>query len=57
MDFDSTMVRDVKLSMIPYAKQIEDDFPKPIICTAPTYATEHLLQVQPDDERKFLPKE
>ena len=48
MDFDYATNVKVKLSMIPYAKQINDDFPKPITCTAPAPAAEHIFQVRPN---------
>ena len=57
MDFDYTTMGDVKLSMIPYAKKIEDDFPELITCTSPIPAADHLSQVRPDDECKLLPEE
>ena len=52
MDFDFSAMGDVKLSMIPYANQIDDDFPEPITCTALTSTADHLFQIRPDDKPK-----
>ena len=57
VDFNYAIPGTVQLSMIPYSKQIEDNFPEPITSTAPTPAADHLLQVRPDDERILLPEE
>ena len=57
MDFDYSINGMVQITMIPYSKQIQDDFPEPISSTAPTPAADHLFQVRPDDERKSLPEE
>ena len=57
MHFDYGTAGTVKISMIPYTKQIIEDFPEPIISTAPTPAGDHLFTVCPDDERKLLPEE
>ena len=43
--------------MIPYSKEIIDDFPEPITSTAPTPAADHLFTVRPDEERKLLREE
>ena len=50
MDFNYAISGAVQLSMIPYSKQIEDDFPDPITSTAPTPAADYLFQVRLDDE-------
>ena len=47
----------MKISMIPYTKQIIDDFPEPVTITVPTSAGDHFFTVRPDDERKLLPEE
>ena len=57
MHFDYSTKGTVKISMIPYTKQIIDDFPEPVTSTAPTPAGDHLFTVRPDDERKLLPEE
>ena len=57
MHFDFTKIGTVQVGMIPYSKEIIDDFPEPITSTAPTPAADHLFTVRPDEERKLLPKE
>ena len=57
MHFDHSTSGTVKISMIPYLKQIIDDFPEPVTSTAPTPAGDHLCTVRPDDERILLPEE
>ena len=57
MHFDFTKIGTVQVGMIPYLKEIIDDFPKPITSTAPTPAADHLFTVRPDDELKLLPEE
>ena len=55
MDFDFTTLSTVQLAMIPYSKQIIEDFPEPITSTALTPAADHLFTTRPDDESKLLP--
>ena len=50
VDFDYSTKGTVKLSMILYSEQIEDNFPKPITSAALSTAASHLFQVQPDGE-------
>ena len=57
MDFDFTKNGTVQIGMIPYSKEIIDDFPKPMTSTAPTPAADHLFTIRPDEERKLLPEE
>ena len=52
MDFDFTILGTVRLSMIPYSKEIIEDFPEPITSTAPTPAADHLFTVRSDGKRK-----
>ena len=57
MHFDYSTKGTVKIFLIPYKKQIIDDFPEPVTSTAPTPAGEHLFTVRPDDKNKLLPEE
>ena len=57
MHFDYSTKGIVKIFMIPYTKQIIDDFPEPVTSTAPTPAGDYLFTVRPDDEQKLLPEE
>ena len=57
MNFDFTKNGTVQIGMIPYSKEITDDFSEPIISTAPTPAADHLFAVRPDNEQKLLPEE
>ena len=57
MDFNYAIPGTVQLSMIPYSKQTEDNFPVPITSTSPRPTVNHLFQVRPDNERKLLPEE
>ena len=49
MHFDYSTKGTVKISMIPYTKQIIDDFPERVTSTAPTPAGDHLFTVKTDD--------
>ena len=57
MHFDFTKIGTVQVGMIPYSKEIIDDFPKTIIITAPTPAADDLFTVRSDEEQKILPEE
>ena len=57
MHFDLTKKGTVQIGMIPYSKEIIEDFPEPITSTAPTPAADHLFTVRPDGERKLLTEE
>ena len=57
MHFNFSKLGRVQVGMIPYSKEIIDDFPEPLTSTAPTPAVDHLFTVRPDAERKLLPKE
>ena len=57
MDFDYSTEKTVKVSMIPYAKQIEDDFPKEFKGTSRKPAADHLFHVRPYNERQLLREE
>ena len=56
MDFDYSKKGTVQIAMIPYSKQIEDDFPEPITSTTPAPATDHLFQVRPDYGKNYFQK-
>ena len=57
MHFDFSKLGTVQVGMIPYSKEIIEDFPEPITSTSPTPAADHLFMVRPDDKRKLLPEE
>ena len=52
MDFDYSINGMVQIALIPYSRQKEHDFPKPMTSTAPPLVADHLFQVRPDDEQK-----
>ena len=54
--FSPRPARTVKISMIPYTKQIVEDFPEPITSTAPTPAGDHLFTVRSDMREYYYQK-
>ena len=57
IDFDYSTDGQLKVSMIKYAGQILDDFPKMITSTHSSPAVEQLFKIREESERKLLPEE
>ena len=57
MNFDYSTDGELNMSMITYASQILDDFPKMITSAHISPAVEHLFKIREESKRKLLPEE
>ena len=57
MDFDYSEKGIFKCTMIPYIKQIIEDFPEEIESSAPSPHTDYLFKIRDEDKRKLLEEE
>lgn len=57
MDLDYSEQGKVKIRMVPYLKEILEDFPEEITGTKVTPAADYLFKIQGDGEAKKLPEE